>query len=84
MRHIKVFLFTPPAYFTYTNNLNQKQLNQTIATAEALKKVNDHVSYINFLNDSTFIKSDFYDADHLNDIGAKKLTETINAYFNNL
>lgn len=79
-RHIKVFLFTPPAYFTYTNNLNQTQLNQTIATAEALKKMNDHVSYINFLNDSTFIKSDFYDADHLNDIGAKKLTEAINTH----
>jgi hypothetical protein len=73
-RHIKVYLFTPPAYFTYRNGLNKTQLNKTIETLELIQKENNHVIYVNYLTDSTFTKTDFYDADHLNDIGAKKMT----------
>jgi hypothetical protein len=73
-RHIKVYLFTPPAYFTYRNGLNKIQLNKTIETINLIQKENNHVIYANYLSDSTFIKTDFYDADHLNEIGAKKMT----------
>jgi hypothetical protein len=73
-RHIKVYLFTPPAYFTYRNGLDKTQLNKTIETLELIQKENNHVIYANYLTDSTFTKTDFYDADHLNDIGAKKMT----------
>lgn len=34
--------------------------------------------------DNTFIKSDFYDADHLNEIGAEKLTKLLNKLINNI
>jgi hypothetical protein len=73
-RHIKVYLFTPPAYFTYRNSLNKTQLNKTVETVESIQKENNHVVYVNYLTDSTFVKTDFYDADHLNEIGAKKMT----------
>jgi hypothetical protein len=70
-RNIKIIVFTAPAYKTYTQNLDKKQLTTTIKVVSGYK---DAV-YYNLLNDTAFKKNDFYDADHLNEIGAKKLTE---------
>lgn len=77
-KNIQVLLFTPPAFETYRNNLNKEQLNRTIYTINQLVKESDNCTYINLLRDSNFVAKDFYDADHLNDIGAKKLSLMIN------
>ena len=37
-----------------------------------------NTTYLNLLKDSTFVDSDFYDPDHLNDCGAAKLTKMLN------
>ena len=37
-----------------------------------------NTTYLNLLKDSTFVDSDFYDPDHLNTIGATKLTKMLN------
>ena len=71
---VKVFIYTPPAYRTYIENLDSKQLNQTISTLKNIDNKYDNVTYHNFLFDSSFLAMDFFDADHLNEIGAKKLT----------
>lgn len=34
----------------------------------------ENCTYVNMINDSTFIAKDFFDADHLSEIGAKKLS----------
>lgn len=73
-RNVKILLFTPPAYHTYTENLDAKQLHLTINTACELDKAYQNVDYINLLTDSSFTEKDFYDADHLDEYGAKKLT----------
>jgi hypothetical protein len=74
-RHkIKIVLFTPPAYESYVTNLNKEQLNKTIQTAEIISNQFDNCIYFNLLEDKSFSESDFYDADHLNYTGAKKLT----------
>ena len=36
------------------------------------------VIYKNYMYDKMFIENDFYDADHLNEIGAEKLTKLLN------
>jgi hypothetical protein len=74
-RNIKIIVFTSPAYKTYTENLDKNQLTTTVS--EAIKVVSTYKDavYYNLLNDTAFKKNDFYDADHLNEIGAKKLTE---------
>jgi len=77
-KNIQVLLFTPPAFETYRNNLNKEQLNRTIYTINQLVKQTDNCTYINLLSDSNFVAKDFYDADHLNEIGAKKLSLMIN------
>ncbi len=75
---IKVLVFTPPAYETYRQNLNKDQLDITIRTAEEICSKYKKCSYINFLYDDNFIAEDYFDADHLSEIGAKKLSLLIN------
>ena len=50
---------------------------------ENVLKLNDSI-YYNFLTDKSFIAEDYYDADHLNEIGAKKLTLKIDSIINEI
>jgi hypothetical protein len=78
----KVLFYTTPAFHTYTNNLDNKQLNQTINTMMNFADKYENVTYYNFLFDSSFLANDFYDADHLNEFGSKKLTLKIDSIAN--
>jgi hypothetical protein len=71
---IKIIFYTSPAYKTYVDNLEQKQLKRTIDLVSQKTSKNLNTVYYNLLNDKSFIAEDFYDADHLNEKGAKKLT----------
>jgi hypothetical protein len=73
-RDIQVIFYTPPAFQTYVENLNKKQLHRTISTMHDLDKEYQNVTYVNFLTSRLFQEADFYDADHLNERGAKKFT----------
>ena len=76
--NIKVILFTPPALDFYTKNLNLHQLEIAEKTLREITKSYKNVSYYNLLNDKRFDKQDFYDADHVNYFGAKKLSNILN------
>lgn len=80
---VKVLFYTPPAYHTYIKNLDSIQLSRTITTITDIDERYSIVSYQNFLDDTTFKASDFFDADHLNRAGAKKLTEKIGELIDN-
>lgn len=73
-RQIKVLLFTSPAYKTYSSLLDPIQLNTTITAVTRLSGQYSNAIYINFLTDSSFTKRDFFDADHLDELGAKKFS----------
>ncbi len=73
-RHIRVIVFTPPAFNTYVKNLDTNQLNITIKAMLGLDEKYNNCVYLNMLTNSTFTAIDFYDSDHLNEIGAKKFT----------
>ena len=53
--------------------LNVNQLELTINTITKLAEKNNNCSYFNLLEDSNFYTSDFKEADHLNQKGAKKI-----------
>ena len=78
-KNVKILLFTSPAYRSYVQNLDSAQLLRTINTATAFTDEYKDVSYFNLLRDDSFTESDFYDADHLNEIGAKKLSIKIDS-----
>jgi len=74
-RHnIALLFFTPPAYQSYRDDIDKKQLQHTLKTIEKLVAKQQHCRYINLLDDPRFITDDFYDADHLSASGAKKLS----------
>lgn len=77
--HIKVLLYTSPAYKTYVKNLNRNHLYKTINVVLALSKAYNNVFYFNLLNDKEFYATDFYDADHFDELGAKKFTHEIDS-----
>lgn len=77
-KEINVILFTPPAYKTYRDQLNPEQLKRTISIGTEFSKKYNNCQYINLLSDETFVKEDFYDADHLSEIGAEKLSLKLN------
>ena len=80
-KNIKLIFITCPAYDAYTNLLDSKQLTNVITCMNNFSRVNTNVSYHNFLKDSLFSANDFFDADHLNDSGAKKFTIMIDSLF---
>lgn len=75
---ISVILVTLPAYETYRQNLNPEQLKVTVETAADLANEYNNCQYLNLLESTEFDAKDFYDADHLNEIGAEKLSLLIN------
>ena len=77
-RGIKIIFITPPAFESYRNNLNKPQLQIMENTIENVISKNKNCSYYNLLNDNSFIAKDYYDADHVSEIGAKKLSNIIN------
>ena len=82
-RNIRIVLLTPPAFKSYRKNLIETQLNVTIEIAKRIDLDNNNCIYLNLLNDSNFVAKDFYDADHLSEIGAEKLSKLINEKINN-
>jgi hypothetical protein len=48
-RNIQVVLFTPPAYETYQNNLNESQIRKTVDTAVEISGEYSNCSYLNLL-----------------------------------
>jgi len=78
-KNIKLIFITSPAYKTYSENLNKEQLETSINTINKLISGKTNSKYYNLLNDNSFKKGDFYDADHLNEIGAKKLSIKIDS-----
>lgn len=82
--HINVIFLTCPAHKNYHKNLNDIQLQNTINSIQQISLKQSNTYYFNFLTDTSFNTKDFYDADHLNEIGAKKLTLKIDAIINKI
>ena len=77
-RNIKVVLFTPPAYFEYRDKMNQEQFRTFVEAVNHVMNRFDNCEYFNLIDNKEFTFKDFYDGDHLNEIGAKKLSLIIN------
>lgn len=83
-RGIKVVLFMPPSHEAFNSHLDPEQLRLTYNAANKIVKEHKNCCFFDFLNDLSFTEEDYYDANHLSDKGAKKLTVMINDTINNL
>lgn len=76
-RNIRVFLITPPAFETYRKHISLEQYQITTQTASDIASEFDNCVYMNMFEDTNFTAQDFFDADHLSEIGAEKVSKLI-------
>lgn len=73
----QVIILTTPTFHTYRENLNREQLKLMEDCCNSFVVQYDNVCYLNLLADERFCEDDFFDADHLNEFGAAKLTKIL-------
>lgn len=76
-RNIIPVIITPPVYVTYSKYTNKENLKRNQETVRSICE-RYQCKYFNYFTDERFVKSDFYDNDHLNFIGASKFSKIIN------
>ena len=76
-RHIQLVLITTPCWHTYYDHLDQKQLTKMYELTRQFQQANNLI-YLDYLKDPRFIANDFFDSNHLSDIGAEKFTKILN------
>ncbi len=82
-KNVDIVFITTPTHSSYSKNLDSIQLEKTTKTISDLVKNNSNCSYFNLLKSGKFTNEDFYDSDHLNEIGAKKLSIFTNSLISN-
>ena len=82
-RDIKVILFTTPTHKSYFELLDANQLNEMNDICNRFDDKHENVVYLNWLKNDAFTDEDFFDADHLNEYGAEKLTKMLDEYIMN-
>lgn len=81
---IEVILFIPPAYTTYTAQMDTARLQTTLKVCDEFTLKYNNVHFFNLLKDPLFNENDYYDVDHLNEIGAKKLSLKVDSIVSHL
>ena len=71
--NIRIILITPPSWSAYHHLLDEQQLYKTYEIIHTICDEYD-LLHIDYLKDTRFIEEDFYDCDHLSDIGARKFS----------
>ena len=79
-RNIKLVFLTTPTYHTYRENFNVAQYNNLVETINHFVTKHSNCYYFNWVEDTDFVAEDFYDADHLNEIGAEKLSKKLSQH----
>lgn len=74
---VNVVLVTMPAHQSYRENLSESQLELVLQAGKKMGTNYDNCQYLNLLDAQNFTDADFYDGDHLNRRGAKKLSRFI-------
>ena len=73
-KNISLVFLTPPTYLSYRENIDYEQYNEMVKTINSFVKEHSNCYHLNFFDNNDFVAKDFFDADHLNEIGAEKLS----------
>ena len=76
-KQITLILITTPCWHSYVELLDKRQLNKTYELIKQIQKDYD-VVYFDYLKDKRFEANDFFDSNHLSEIGAEKFTIILN------
>lgn len=81
-RGIKVTLLAPPIYKSYTSVLDKEHIASRNEFCQSIADMFDNTVFLDLSDSNLFSAEDFYDANHLNEIGAEKLTKMIDNNLN--
>lgn len=70
---LSLILVTTPAWHAYYERLDAWQLDKMYAVIHGMQH-EYALPYYDYLKDSRFVADDFYDSDHLSEVGAKKFS----------
>ena len=73
-RNIRLLIVVPPVTSFYRDRLNAEIQNKFY---EILDKIESEIHLLDLTNADVFEDKDFIDTDHLNDIGAQKMTTLV-------
>ena len=76
-RNINIVLITTPCWHTYNELLNKQQYYKMVEIINEVVKEYG-ITYIDYSSDNRFEENDFYDSNHLSDIGADKFSRILN------
>ena len=74
---VTLILLTTPTYQSYRAYLNPAQREKLHEFCGIIKSGHGNIVYLDLEEDPRFVEEDFYDADHLNELGARKLTQIL-------
>lgn len=81
---INILFVSVPVTQYYSKLTKNEQLYSTFSFLKIELEKNKNCHYLNLMNDSEFNDGYFFDADHLNDLGAKKFTIKIDSAIQNI
>lgn len=73
-KHCKVIFYTPPVYKSYRAAVRAGVLKTMTDTLRTIVAKHSNCLYYNFFDSARFGDADFFDGDHLNHSGARKLS----------
>lgn len=76
-RGIKVILLGSPIYASYTNTLDTIHIMNRNSFCQEIADIYSNTTFLDLTDSNFFSENDFYDANHLNEIGAEKFTKLI-------
>lgn len=74
---VRLIAITMPCYHTFTDCTNSQGIAELHALADTMRKVYPEMEYYDFMRDARFDASDFFNASHLNEVGALKFTSIL-------
>ena len=82
-RGIKVILLGSPIYQSYTNTIEKKLISERAEFCNTITKSFDNAIFIDLTESELFAADDFFNANHLNEIGARKFTSMVDSIMTN-
>ena len=78
--NVKLVLLHCPCFDWYRAHQSEEQTEQLRGLCRSLAAENKDIYFLDLLDDPDFVKDDYYDVDHLLDIGAQKFSRKVNDF----
>jgi hypothetical protein len=76
-KHIRLFIIQPPVTKEYRKKMQTAQLNLYYKIIAEKQLTNKHITFCDYIQNPSFTNNDFFDCDHLSDVGAEKFSKMI-------